>query len=548
MGSVRRDLNVDCEVKMPTEACLVTVRSGLAASKGYEDFVAKSLKDDVLQEIASNLSDDLENEALEAFKEAVQEGWSIKDCINKVQNEILPKVPNERNKFYIKLTYDNQLEIEIGVNRFKNGNAQFYHKLGIAPRKTTDVYNTKEDEKLKRKEVLKELTSAEGFLTVGLKKQVTNDKSAPIVPGKVSNPSGGWSDIPEDYGCLPPNPTNLQMAVVCTGWEMHPPCKTRSRSSRRRALSHLYRSQSVGRARSIDRERSDRHRSVSPLSTIKPSLDFTTGIIRGKANLKSAGSHTVHRGSFKTGRRFVITKEDTTEDIPTDEYKHINIKVENELCPNAFAVNSDSGVINENVSNNVAPDIPVLDNLENKKALFDSGGKIEYTMQSKGSEQDFPTSAVTKKEEIGANQNPTLSKTLAKKEDTKASIEMISKDAKQQNKWFIANVETEESYKKRHECVPECKVIDAPIRESDNHANVFKDFVLPDQSLFGKRIEPLPPFEELTNWRQNNSEKSVSILPASLPKFEISSTIELDNFEWKPLIKDSFFSKPVRGL
>merc|ERR1712215_336657 len=103
--------NVDCEVKMPTEACLVTVRSGLAASKGYEDFVAKNLKDDVLQEIASNLSDDLENEALEVFKEAVQQGWSIKDCINKVQNEILPKVPNERNKFYIKLTYDNQLEV-----------------------------------------------------------------------------------------------------------------------------------------------------------------------------------------------------------------------------------------------------------------------------------------------------------------------------------------------------------------------------------------------------------------------------------------------------
>jgi len=533
---------------MPTEACLVTVRSGLAASKGYEDFVAKSLKDDVLQEITSNLSDNLENEALEAFKEAVQEGWSIKDCINKVQNEILPKVPNERNKFYIKLTYDNQLEIEIGVNRFKNGNAQFYHKLGIAPRKTTDVYSTKEDEKLKRKEVLKELTSDEGFLTVGLKKQVTNDKSAPIVPGKVSNPSGGWSDIPEDYGCLPPNPTNLQMAVMCTGWEMHPPCKTRSRSSRRRALSHLYRSNSVGRARSIDRERSDRHRSASPLSTIRPSLDFTTGIIRGKANLKSAGSHTVHRGSFKTGRRFVITKEEATEDIPTDEYKHINIKVENELCPNAFAVNSASGDINENVSNNVTVDTPVQDNLENKKALFDSGGKIKYTMQSKDPGQNNPTSSVIKKELIIVSQDPTLSGTSAKKEDTKASIEMISKDAKQQNKWFIANVETEESYKKRHECVPECKITDAPIRESENDVNVSEDFVLPDPSLFSKRIEPLPPFEELTNWRQNNEEKSESILPASLPKFEISSTIELENFEWEPLIKECFFSKPVRGL
>ena len=27
------------------------------------------------------------------------------------------------------------LKIEIGVNKFKNGNAQFYHRLGVAPKK-----------------------------------------------------------------------------------------------------------------------------------------------------------------------------------------------------------------------------------------------------------------------------------------------------------------------------------------------------------------------------------------------------------------------------
>ena len=26
-------------------------------------------------------------------------------------------------------------QIEIGVNKFKNGNAQFYHRLGVAPKK-----------------------------------------------------------------------------------------------------------------------------------------------------------------------------------------------------------------------------------------------------------------------------------------------------------------------------------------------------------------------------------------------------------------------------
>ena len=98
---------------MPADPCLVTVRAGPTASKGYENFVANKLQDEVLKEIDSNLQDDLKEEALTAFKETVSEGWSIKDCICKVQNEVLPKVPNERNKFYIKFTYDNQLQVQL---------------------------------------------------------------------------------------------------------------------------------------------------------------------------------------------------------------------------------------------------------------------------------------------------------------------------------------------------------------------------------------------------------------------------------------------------
>ena len=97
---------------MPADPCLVTVRAGPASSKGYENFVANKLKDEVLKEITSNLQDDLKEEALNAFKASVQDGWSIKDCICKVQNEVLPKVPNERNKFFIKFTYDNQLQVD----------------------------------------------------------------------------------------------------------------------------------------------------------------------------------------------------------------------------------------------------------------------------------------------------------------------------------------------------------------------------------------------------------------------------------------------------
>ena len=34
-------------------------------------------------------------------------------------------------------------QIEIGVNKFKNGNAQFYHKLGIAPQPDTKAETEK---------------------------------------------------------------------------------------------------------------------------------------------------------------------------------------------------------------------------------------------------------------------------------------------------------------------------------------------------------------------------------------------------------------------
>ena len=102
---------------MPADPCLVTVRAGPAHSKDYENFVANKLKDEVLKEISSNLQDDLKEEALSAFKESVKEGWSIKDCICRVQNEVLPKVPKERNKFFIKFTYDNQLQVRTSFTK-----------------------------------------------------------------------------------------------------------------------------------------------------------------------------------------------------------------------------------------------------------------------------------------------------------------------------------------------------------------------------------------------------------------------------------------------
>ena len=67
--------------------------------------------DKTIEEISSNLEEPIKNEALKLFLESVKTGETIKDCIFKVQNEVLPKVPNERNKFFIKFTFDNQLEV-----------------------------------------------------------------------------------------------------------------------------------------------------------------------------------------------------------------------------------------------------------------------------------------------------------------------------------------------------------------------------------------------------------------------------------------------------
>ena len=89
----------------------MTVKAGPSHSRGYENFVARNLKGEKLKKITSNLEEVLKEEALAAFLESVKEGFSIKECIFKVQDQVLTKVPKERNKFFIKFTYDNQLQV-----------------------------------------------------------------------------------------------------------------------------------------------------------------------------------------------------------------------------------------------------------------------------------------------------------------------------------------------------------------------------------------------------------------------------------------------------
>ena len=174
----------------------------------------------------------MKNEALNSFLQSIKTGNSIKDCIFTVQNEVLPKVPNERNKFFIKFTFDNQLQassltkshankgvdnshfqIEIGVNKFRNGAAQLYHKIGVAPAPApalkdpspgrsgqcqphfsifhvvfpTEIQAESGDvgKVMKtRQRTVQELREIGTFPRRFLKKQLTNDRSAPFVSGR----------------------------------------------------------------------------------------------------------------------------------------------------------------------------------------------------------------------------------------------------------------------------------------------------------------------------------------------------------------------------
>jgi len=177
---------------------MVTVKAGPQHSRGYESLVSGSLQKDKLQEITSNLPTDLKAEALVTFLDAVKDGLSIAACVSRVQDQVLQKVPNERSKFFVKFVYDNQLQIEIGVNKFKNGNAQYYHRLGVQPRENPEEAERKRECE-KRRQAMQELRQGGSPTAFRLKKQVTNDRSAPLVSVEQ------WATVR-----LAPNATNKQ--------------------------------------------------------------------------------------------------------------------------------------------------------------------------------------------------------------------------------------------------------------------------------------------------------------------------------------------------
>merc|ERR1711915_1145108 len=114
------------------QTCKATGGAGLSHTKGYEDAVNARISGEV-NEVESNLPDNIKDRAVSVFKAAVSEKYPIKDAIEKVQREALCEVDTvfkgQRFKGQIKFELDTWV-VTTTVNKFGNGNAQFSAGVG----------------------------------------------------------------------------------------------------------------------------------------------------------------------------------------------------------------------------------------------------------------------------------------------------------------------------------------------------------------------------------------------------------------------------------
>ncbi|TRY74975.1 hypothetical protein TCAL_11110 [Tigriopus californicus] len=112
--------------------CSITAKAG-GSSKGYEQAVSSNIKGS-LQEVESDLPEDIRDHALHVFQAAVMDHSNVGDAIKRVQTEALSKIDErfkgERYKGFIKFDYDTSV-VEIKVNKFGNGNSQFSSGIGV---------------------------------------------------------------------------------------------------------------------------------------------------------------------------------------------------------------------------------------------------------------------------------------------------------------------------------------------------------------------------------------------------------------------------------
>jgi len=113
------------------ETCSAT--RGAGNNRAFEDAANARIQGE-LQEVESDLPEDIRDDALRVFRGAIADKATIQDAINKVNKEALCEVETrfkgQRFKGFIKFDYDTNV-IQINVNKFGNGNAQFSVGMGV---------------------------------------------------------------------------------------------------------------------------------------------------------------------------------------------------------------------------------------------------------------------------------------------------------------------------------------------------------------------------------------------------------------------------------
>merc|ERR1712243_517571 len=129
MGSLYSETQRKAQRTM-AEHCATT--RGAGNNRAFED-AANSRIQGELQEVESDLPEDIKDRALSVFRAAISDKSTIQQAIERVQKEALVEVETrfkgQRFKGFIKFDYGTNV-IQINVNKFGNGNAQFSAGVG----------------------------------------------------------------------------------------------------------------------------------------------------------------------------------------------------------------------------------------------------------------------------------------------------------------------------------------------------------------------------------------------------------------------------------
>merc|ERR1711955_184536 len=119
MGSLYSETQRKAQRTM-AEHCATT--RGAGNNRAFEDATNSRISGE-LQEVESDLPEDIKDRALSVFRAAISDKSTIQQAIEKVQKEALVEG-------FIKFDYDTNV-ITINVNKFGNGNAQFSVGMGV---------------------------------------------------------------------------------------------------------------------------------------------------------------------------------------------------------------------------------------------------------------------------------------------------------------------------------------------------------------------------------------------------------------------------------